>query len=177
MIDIMINIETLGTRSNAAVLSIGAVEFDLETGKLGRTLYTDLELQPQLDAGRKLDADTFYRWMKQSKEAQEAFLSSVTLHPLGALAELSHFIHSANQPNVWGNGSSFDISILESLYQSFNIPVPWCYNEIHDFRTFRRFVGSPGSRIVNDGVAHNALDYAISQAKYVINEYRKSNHK
>jgi len=49
MTDYMIDLETLGTKVDAPVLSIGAVEFNLETGKLGQEFYCVLDLQSQLD--------------------------------------------------------------------------------------------------------------------------------
>ena len=68
---------------------------------------------------------------------------------------------------VWGNGSTFDISIMENILNMYRIKLPWSYNGVMDLRTFRRFIAR-GATVENLGVAHNALDDAKSQAVFVI---------
>ena len=41
---IMLDLETMSTASNAAIVAIGAVEFEPETGKLGREFYCNVSL-------------------------------------------------------------------------------------------------------------------------------------
>ncbi len=52
----MIDIETMGNMSHSAIVSVGAVRFDLETGKTGATFYMNVDLQSYLDAGMDLTA-------------------------------------------------------------------------------------------------------------------------
>lgn len=70
MIDVMIDIETLGTKPGAAILSIGAVMFSA-TG-LGETFYTPVSLKSCTDIGLTVDPDTVAWWMQQSEEARQA---------------------------------------------------------------------------------------------------------
>ena len=42
---LMLDLETMGTKSNSAIISIGAVEFDILTGKTGREFYRNVSLQ------------------------------------------------------------------------------------------------------------------------------------
>ena len=60
---IMVDIETLSTAVNAAVLSIGAVEFDPMSGKIEREFYHELDLSEQ--ANRHIDVNTMQWWVKQ----------------------------------------------------------------------------------------------------------------
>jgi hypothetical protein len=72
-----------------------------------------------------------------------------------------------NNSKVWGNGATFDISILENMFDMYDINHPWIYYNVMDLRTFKRFVGK-GEKVQKSGVNHNALDDAKSQAQYVL---------
>ncbi len=48
---LMLDIETMGNESYSAITSIGAVEFDIETGETGDEFYVVVGLQSCLDAG------------------------------------------------------------------------------------------------------------------------------
>ncbi len=165
MKDIMIDLETLGKGTEAPVISIGAVYFDSEG--LGKEFYVNLELQSQIDTGlRRADASTIQWWMGQSDAAKRVFKESAVPTSKGLL-DLVNFILEVKDAYVWGNGATFDISILESLLQDYEIPVPWKYNRIMDFRTYKRFLGQGREIDRSKGVHHNALDDAKVQASYI----------
>ena len=67
----------------------------------------------------------------------------------------------------WGNGSNFDLTILESLFDDYRISIPWNFRNIRDLRTFKEYVYD-GSQTERVGTYHNALDDAIYQAQVVI---------
>ena len=45
MNDVMVDLETLSTKPNAAIVSIGAVFFDPKTGELGDTYYQVIDIE------------------------------------------------------------------------------------------------------------------------------------
>lgn len=164
--DLMIDLETLGTDPHCPVISIGAIFFDIEKKKLGPTFYATLDVKEQIRSQRTLDADTLKWWMHQSGAAKKVFRE--TASPVEfALNKFVEFIKQFKKVKVWGNGSSFDIVILEDLFKQYDIKVPWSYNNIMDLRTFKRFVAK-GEKLQKSGVDHNALDDAKSQAQYVL---------
>lgn len=160
----MIDLETLSTKPDCVVLSIGAVVFDLN--KTYETFYHVLEIQAQIDKGRSIEESTFKWWLSQSKEAQNIFKAEKTNSIVGTLNALSMFINKVKDPNVWGNGSHFDISILENLYHQYGVKIPWKYNNVMDLRTFKRFLGKE-EKMIRKGTYHNALDDALTQAEFV----------
>lgn len=164
-LELMIDIETLGTSCKAPVLSIGAVFFDLT--KTYGEFYVNLHLNQQLDTDiRKVDADTIKWWMNQDKKAKQVFGDNET-DVKEALRALSEFItNAAEEVYIWSNGPSFDVSILESLYNDFKMPIPWKYSKVLDYRTIKRFLGKD-LKVKYSGVAHNALDDAKTQARYI----------
>lgn len=53
---LMVDIETMGTSSSSAILSLGAVEFDIETGETGKYFHITIDLQTCF--GQRIN----YRW-------------------------------------------------------------------------------------------------------------------
>ncbi len=166
----MIDLETMATEPDAVVLSIGACFFDLQTGKIGEKFYTCLSVTEQEEMNRVVDARTLAWWNGQSKDARKVFTEKK--YPVDhCLNEFTNFILSnANKSQVmaWGNGSGFDISIMESLFRMFELPCPWLFYNVMDLRTFRRFVASNVKVPKLEGTNHHALDDAINQAKFVL---------
>lgn len=172
MNDLMIDIETLGTDPDKSpIISIGAVFFDLETGQIGEEFEVVLDLKEQLSKKRKVDANTLQWWLNQSDSAKKLFGRKGILVK-DALKLFIQFIKKSNNPQPWGNGSTFDISFLESMLKENKFEIPWKFFNIMDLRTYVRFIGK-GKKIQKIGVNHDALDDARSQAQYVIDNYRK----
>ena len=69
--DVMIDIETLGTDPGSVILSIGAVEFDLKTGKTGEEFYQWIDLESSSNKGFSVSAGTIKWWMMQNKKARQ----------------------------------------------------------------------------------------------------------
>lgn len=172
--DTMIDLETLGVKAHAPILSIGACNFDIMTGTISSTFYFAIGWEQALhnQAGRIYTQDTIDWWEKQSEEAQQAVKRTHgTL--TDALGQLSIFLNG--DEHVWGNGSTFDITILEHAYDQLSIETPWKYWKVRDVRT----VVDISSDVFNKdmmkfgGVQHNALDDAIHQAKYVSEMWKR----
>jgi len=70
---------------------------------------------------------------------------------------------------VWGNGATFDISILEAAYRQRGIPIPWAFWNIRDVRTIAALAWPHVKKDHTEfvGVPHRALDDAKHQARYV----------
>ncbi len=171
--DLMVDLETLGTSPQSPIISIGAVMFDLEQGILGGTFYMALKIDDQLEKGRKIDADTLKWWFSQSDAAKKVFHEKAqpTAHVLNTFTQWVKTNKGASKVYPWGNGATFDISLMDDIFRQYNIGSPWGFNTIMDLRTFKRFVAN-GAPLEGFGVAHNALDDAIKQAKYVIQHTR-----
>jgi len=168
----MLDLETLGTKPGSVILSIGAVQFDLDTGKLGESFYQNIDIQSCLDAGLTIDPDTLYWWLKQDERAGEA-VQSDKCSLEDACVKFSNWTHNKGRENLqlWGNGSSFDCVLLESAFYSVygaNFPIPFW-----NWRDMRTIVNlAPEHKKVRVGTAHNALDDAISQVGTLCNAWR-----
>ena len=165
--DLMIDLETMGTANDAVILSIGAVFFDIKTQQLGPTFHAILDRDDQLAKSRTYTDSTMQWWKRQSEEAQSIFKAKGA-DPKKALTEFIKFYKQKTKVHPWGNGSTFDISIMEDMFTCYGLKSPFVFWRVMDVRTFKRFVGKGADIPVAIGVKHNALDDAIAQAKYVM---------
>lgn len=178
---IMVDIETLSTAVNAAVLSIGAVEFDPMTGKIEREFYYELDLSEQTN--RHVDINTMQWWIKQCmvntdniefllKNNRKKDAVAYVLHELGAFvnggAEYAMTrVEGYEKIALWACDPDFDIAILADLYKEHNLPVPWKFSEPKSVRTVRMLTQLAGMEIPTQEADHNALNDCIRQAKEV----------
>jgi hypothetical protein len=166
---LMIDLETLGTEADCPVLSIGAVQFDPRTGQLGEKFYDTLNLQEQFDSGRRMSASTFKWWLKQNEAARQAVAVDDRLISVSAvLLEFAKYAKSSKY--IWSNGAGFDVPIIENMMKQYRVDIPWKFWDIRDTRTAGHLAGV---RLAKQGVAHNALDDAISQAHWIHQCYQK----
>jgi hypothetical protein len=169
MRDIMIDIETMGTRPDSAILALGACTFDARSLVIGERFYLTISLQSCIDAGLKVDGSTVMWWMGQSDDARRDVRTG-TQEPLAsALCKFSAWIEASSierkSRQVWGNGASFDPVIVESAYRACSIEVPWEFWGVRCFRTLKNLwpnVEPPQRK----GVHHNALDDAEFQVEH-----------
>lgn len=163
MNNIMLDLETLSTKSNAAIIAIGATRFD-HYGIIDR-FYEIVDLtsfDPQLF---DIDLATIGWWMQQSDKAREIF------NQPNKAARLQIILHNflswiGNKAIIWGNGSDFDNVILANAYRSMDIPVPWEYNNNRCYRTVKNLY--PNITIEREGTLHNALHDAIYQTDHLL---------
>ena len=173
-----IDLETLGVRSSAAILSIGCQQFDADSGKLGATFYKEIEIDSALRVG-SVNGDTLSWWVTQSKEAQRVFVRSNEKMALPtALLEFTTWMRTNSfAPIVWGNGATFDISILEHAYDHgcVGLKEAWHFTNIRDMRTLVDVAAFDKNNwpFPKDAVAHNALNDATRQAQIISAAWQK----
>jgi len=165
---IMLDLETMSTASNAAIVAIGAVEFDPATGELGREFYHNVSLASCQDAGLDVEAGTIMWWLTRSDGARKALID-VSLPLDKALSQFTQFLVSLGAPDVaiWGKGSDFDNVILANAYRALGLQAPWKYKNNRCVRTILALVPDACDGVESEGTKHNALDDAIYQARCV----------
>jgi hypothetical protein len=174
--DFMLDLETLDTTPGAVVLSIGGVLFDRKTKSIGPGISVALDIDEQLARGHTVSGGTLAFWFKQNDEARSRVLANQrnVVDVLMGLAEfLTHGEGGANgDMRVWGNGAGFDNPILQRLYATFGMAVPWKHWNDRCFRTLKNeHADRKGMEPVFDGEKHDAYHDAKHQAKWAINMY------
>ena len=171
--DIVLDLETLGTGSNAAVLAVGAVMVDRKLGKVAGSFYAAFDIDEMLRTGGVASGSTIKWWMEQEQSAKEVFTHQTApiTQALVMLADWMGLDDEGKPPKdvkVWGNGDSFDNVILSNLYARMGLVTPWEYWNNRDLRTAVDISGIDKRDVAFDGTPHNALDDAKHQAKILL---------
>ncbi|WP_163401478.1 3'-5' exonuclease [Flavobacterium fluviatile] len=160
---LMIDLETMANESFSAIISLAAVEFDINTGQTGKEFYINISLQSCIDLGLIVNADTIMWWMKQTDEARKSLLNG-TVHIVDALTSFSGFCNKDYQ--VWGNSARFDLGILQNAYNKAKLPICWDFKKERCVRTLVSFKPEIKANFKYLGVGHNALADCYNQIAY-----------
>jgi exodeoxyribonuclease VIII len=168
---IMIDLETMGTGSDAPIISIGAVAFNAKGIDI-RGFYNSVDLQSSVTAGATIEPNTVMWWMQQSDEARAALLTADTVDIASALDAFDGWIANVTGSGpetlkgVWGNGASFDNVIVAETYKRLRRSPPWPFWKDRCYRTIKSMY--PNVKVTRKGTHHNALDDARYQAEHLI---------
>lgn len=181
--DISIDLETLGKRYDAPIIAIGAALFDRTTGKVTSTFYEEVDFASAVRNCRP-DGSTIAWWMQQKDAARAIFSDTRKADKRNLATALQMFGDWARSatggvPIVWGNGATFDISIMEHSYDKGTVGLqePWHFTNIRDMRTIWDLCEDvtgvrPDRDVKFDGVKHHAKDDAVHQAKVIYEAFR-----
>ena len=174
-IHVMLDLETMGNGSNAAIVSIGAVVFNPSNGQLGAEFEEVINLN-SASYYSDIDAPTVTWWLSQGDEARAIFLKETPKSSLkDALLEFNQWLADLGESKdicLWGNGAGFDNVILMNSFKATRIRPNFIHWNDLDVRTIvrmgRDILGiNPKETLVREGVHHSALDDAKFQAQYV----------
>lgn len=167
--DVMVDLETMGTRPGSAIASIGAVAFDPVAGVIGEaSFYRTISLASCQQAGLVIDGDTVGWWLQRGDEARAALLAGAA--PLaGVLQHFAAWWRMSKGGVIWGHGGNFDEPMLSAAYEAVGHIRPWHYADGRCTRTI--FAAAKVTPDRAQGVHHNALDDARAQAVAVCRAY------
>lgn len=183
MADIIIDIETLGTKPGCVILEIGACAMDPRTGRITANFsrrikqavtFTDLLKLSLYDHCDKDLRKTVAWWTEDMDK-------SILLHRIlsggvetdRALKEFADWFgmqvlgHTPETVRIWANGPAFDIAILKSAYDGYGFERPWvCWQE-RCVRTALEQAGYERGSVgwIERGPRHRALNDARHEAR------------
>ena len=167
--NVMVDLETFGQNSYAAIISIGAVKFDPNVvpgdDDVGyETFHVYVDPASCVMHGLSMDTSTVMWWLDQSKESQQYQVDAKRVSLPEALEEFSKWFGKESMP-VWGNGATFDNVILANAYTACGIKRPWEFWHDKCYRTVKGL--APEIKIERLGTHHNAMHDAMSQARHL----------
>ena len=169
----MVDLETLATTPNAAILTIGAVTFDPNSTKIYDEFYRRVELESLESLDTYIDDGTLEWWSKQDQAAQDEAFDPEGREPIqNVLGDFYKFCMGSTR--FWSHGAAFDIVILEYYFRKINKPFPWNFWDVRDTRTIFDLGMDPEMPQANK---HNALEDARRQAIGVQNMFKKLGRK
>lgn len=165
---IMLDLETMGTASDAAIIAIGAVKFNPRGNGVLDAFYTRVDLASSISAGLTVTGSTVDWWMHGDRDhARERLLANPAMPLWEALAGFNDWYEDDKGDipiPVWGNGAMFDNAIMRAAYEKLKMQCPWGFRDDRCYRTMKSLTAiMPPS----DGVAHFALDDARMQAQHL----------
>lgn len=168
--DVMIDLETLSTRPDAAIISIGACWFNADLQQVGHPWHTRIDMADSIRSGGHVDGDTVRWWLRQSDAARASITEGCSNDIDDALQGLAMYLHSVapqKEVRVWGNGADFGLPILASAYARADREQPWRYFNGRCLRTLRKLLPQVEAPAF-EGTEHNAAHDAQHQARHAI---------
>lgn len=156
---VMVDLETLGTKPNSVMLTIGAVRFNPWWDDTDRdldnmdTFYRRVSLEGYEGLDHQIDDATLQWWSQQNDEVREEAFAEDDRHDIrNVLSDFHRWCGGIDA--IWANGTGFDLNILEHFSRELKRGVAWKYWQARDARTLYALV--PGLERPK-GAAHHAL--------------------
>lgn len=171
MTHVMLDLETMSTAPNAAIVQIGAAIFDPAGDGITEEFERTIALQSSVMAGGHIDPKTVAWWRDRP------FPTRLSIERSAEPLHVALFLFSVWLPKdarIWANGAAFDPPVLESAYRGCGVELPWHYRNVIDMRTVLWLAESMcGWKKPEHGeAAHTALADAIDQVAVVQSAYR-----
>lgn len=178
VIDISIDLETLGNRGRSAIVSIGMTAFNRTTMDIHDTFECHIDVDDCLRHMRA-DGSTLLWWLKQSQAARSALVSNqsgavkLLVAMTNAHAFIQQFAGNGNKVCVWGNGSVFDVTLMSDAFEAVmpDTDLPWHFRNVRDVRTILEAASVlkefDYKSVKFIGVAHDALSDSVHQAELI----------
>jgi 3' exoribonuclease, RNase T-like len=170
MKNVMLDLETLGNDSNAAVIQIGACYFDPDTGEIGETLKLNVSAQSAIDSHASISGDTIYWWLQQSQEARESVSKIPQTNYHEAFSQLNNFLSKAEK--IWSH-ATFDFVIVTETLKRLKITPSFKYYQAKDIRTLMDLACLKAKDFPKTGTCHDALDDCFNQVNYCVKALKK----
>lgn len=164
---VMLDLETLSTRPNAAIIAIGAVAFEPERMEVLTTFEARIRPSSAHHYDRHLEMETLAWWMHQPDAVRAQWDEGGMILPeaLSDFVDWLHFFWPGEVTAVWGNGAAFDNVVLRDACRAVKGSAPWSYKQDRCYRTLRALfphIEEPPF----EGERHTALADALHQAKH-----------
>jgi hypothetical protein len=168
MIDLMIDIETMGTGNNPVMIQLAGVYFNRYTGELGDEFCKSIDMEDCLANGFEKDPKTEMWWSEQNQDVLKAILDAG--EPTKSVMQAFSKFGCHNDINIWSH-ATFDFVIVQHYLNHFNLR----YMPFRNARDIRTLVDLSGIDLDNydwsKGKTHNALDDCKFQIAYSVDAF------
>lgn len=168
MKDLMIDIETMSSSSNAAMIQLAGVYFDRNTGETGEEFCKNVSLQDCLDCGFEKSEDTEKWWAEQRQDILHDILSNAN----PAEEVLKEFAEFASKAKFVWSHATFDFVIVQNYLIKFNLKrMP--FRGAMDIRTLIELSRLDLDKYDWTKKTHNAMDDCKFQISYCVDAINK----
>lgn len=177
-VDIMTDLETLGTCADSTVFQISAIAFDITTGEHLDTFNTFIDIDFETI---KASGATLKWWLNTNPELFKTLLcNSEALLGKTAFANFRTWITQQQGDwkdiYLWGNGILFDNNMIHTQMTKYGLSYPIFYRNDRDVRTILELaalkIACPEEHLKNmcrqeQEMLHNAFDDCAFQIRLV----------
>ncbi|MCW1922693.1 3'-5' exoribonuclease [Luteolibacter arcticus] len=170
MKDLFLDIEALGRKPGSAIIQLGAIVFDPDTGATAEEFHRYINPNPDLFTS---DLGTLAWHAEQGtwphppglEITDEAAAFCEFVEWFGTLAHAGHVIEDA-----WSWGITYDFGLLAPYFEHYTGGAPWRYRQVTDARSFwkRAFPG-----IKHKDRPHHALEDCRDGIKDLVSALRE----
>ncbi|MGF0347650.1 3'-5' exonuclease [Rhodococcus sp. IEGM1300] len=176
-VDIMVDIETLGTEPGSTIFQIAAAAFDITNGDIVSEFDKVADIYCRDDL--KIMGGTLKFWLNDNRETYFKLQERASGCPHVMVADFWRWLTAFTDQEdadvyLWGNGILFDNLFLKKAFQEEGLDYPISFRNDRDVRTLREMAemkagltGVPFS-YEKVGTAHDALDDVRSQINMVV---------
>lgn len=178
-IDVMTDIETLGTNSDSTIFQISAIAFDIRTGE-HISEFNQIANISKNEEPLKVTGSTIQWWLKTNAELFSELVNGGEQSSEQMIRNFHEWLVLLTPPTdnkelyLWGNGILFDNKMLQHQMQELGLKYPIFYRNDRDVRTLLElasFKANTTEKEIRDSliddslVAHNAFDDVIYQIR------------
>jgi hypothetical protein len=163
------DLETLSTKQNGVIVSIGAVFFTIEGG-LTKEFSVNIDSHSSLEYNLDIELETINWWAEQPINIRRTWQVNKQSLP-DALNQFNTFLADVDWKTTFmlANGAVFDFGLIRSSYEATGIKRPWPHWVELDLRTIAVLVDTRLSK----GNTHSALEDAKNQAEQFISLFNE----
>lgn len=177
-IDIMTDIETLGTKADSTVFQVSAIAFDITTGATFSTFDKIIDIKHEKMI---VDGSTIKWWLTTDSELMKQLILNENSEKGSIVFEdFRRWILSQTRDfkdiYLWGNGILFDNNMIRTQMEKYGLEYPIFYQNDRDVRTILELASMKSGltqKMIKesckdkDEVMHNALDDCSYQVRLV----------
>lgn len=159
--NIIIDIETLGRRNDAAITQVGIIIADKNFDVLDSYL---IQVKPDVwnTCERTFTGETLLWWMQQKNTPVSKFPTQIANSYKDLIEKLNYIFRRYNTEGtiVWTKGS-MDLFCIKDLYEYFNMETPWKFWQPRDIRTAKELIKD--WKVCENNNVYNALGDALTE--------------
>lgn len=139
-IDIMVDLETLGTESDSTIFQIAAIAFDIKTGEHISSFDQTAKIELNTTEEMKVTGATLQWWILKHTDTLKELLSRKTEHSSKAIMINFHqwlmlMKDDGMDLHLWGNGILFDNKMIQHQMVALGLEYPIFFRNDRDQRT------------------------------------------
>lgn len=185
--EIMLDLETASTRTDAAILAIAGRVFwldqpqppNFDAAKSGR-FKAGVNLMSCLMHGLHYDPGTIEFWKQQPSETWQQFRAPYDLD--AAIDAFVGWFESMEKvwgkARIWAKSPSFDCEIMKTAGKRVGVTMPWNFRQERDVRTYLEAAGVNEAAVPSAGKKHVAaadVDHQIECVSIAASRIRSGN--